>query len=228
MNTIVSAFINLNKFRDPEFYKEHGLKLLELPCPKIIFMDTSLIHTFKSFENEITKIIPITFDEIYLSKYNLTNSTNSTNHAKDTIEYFMIQCNKTEWVRQAIELNLYQSSNYIWIDFGIHHVFHKPVNFNFSKEYSKIRIPSIWDTSIVYGADIYKDVHWYFAGGVFGGDSKMLIQFADLMKEKCESLVNEGKLMWEVNIWYLIWKEHPDLFDIYKINNHDHTMINNY
>ena len=40
---------------------------------------------------------------------------NTCNPIKDTFEYFIIQCNKTEWIREAISLNLFEiSSNFFF------------------------------------------------------------------------------------------------------------------
>ena len=48
------------------------------------------------------------------------------------------------------------------------------------------------------------------------------------MKKKCIELVEQDKhLMWEVNIWYLIWKDNKDLFLPYN-SNHNQTIIDNY
>ena len=33
--------------------------------------------------------------------------------------------------------------------------------------------------------------------------------------------------MWEVNIWYLVWKENKDIFDPY-FSDHNQSVINNY
>jgi hypothetical protein len=144
-------------------------------------------------------------------------------------------CSKTEWITKAIELNYFNSTNFIWIDFGIKHIFNcddndfikKIENIN-KKIYTKIRIGSIWKLDIQYYGDIYKDIRWYFAGGVFGGDIKSLIQFTDLMKEKCIYIMKtKNTIMWEVNIWYLIYKEIPDLFDYYTCD-HNSSLIENY
>jgi hypothetical protein len=63
---------------------------------------------------------------------------------------------------------------------------------------------------------------------VFGGPTNKLIKFADLMKSKCVEIIYERKtLMWEVNVWYLVYLENPELFDSYFCN-HDITIISNY
>jgi len=71
-------------------------------------------------------------------------------------------------------------------------------------------------------------MHWLFLGGIFGGSSKKLVEFADLTKRKCiETIKKENTIMWEVNIWYLIYLEHPELFDTY-ISDHNKTMLIEY
>ena len=48
------------------------------------------------------------------------------------------------------------------------------------------------------------------------------------MKEKCLQIINEtNHLMWEINIWFFIYKEHPELFNYYTAN-HDPNIIINY
>ena len=96
------------------------------------------------------------------------------------------------------------------------------------KKYDKIRIASIWNLDNLYNINLYKNIAWYFAGGIFGGDINSLNQFANLMKEKCiEIITTKNTIMWEVNIWYLIYNENKELFDSY-YGNHDNTIIDNY
>ena len=91
-------------------------------------------------------------------------------------------CTKTEWITKAIKINFFNTSNFIWVDFGIKHVFNCENN-EFIKKierlnntvYKNIRIGSIWNLDIKYGGDIYKDIMWYFAGGVFGGNKESLL-----------------------------------------------------
>jgi hypothetical protein len=145
--------------------------------------------------------------------------------------------NKTEWIKQAIELNPFQTDNFIWIDFGIRHIFPtsftddefiEKINALYNKSYDNVRIGGIWNIHYDYNINIYKDVAWYFAGGVFGGNIESLIKFAYLMKEKCIYIMTtKNTIMWEVNIWYLLYNENNDLFNIY-ICNHDSSLVENY
>ena len=101
------------------------------------------------------------------------------------------------------------------------------INNLYNTQYSKIRIGKIWDIDITYCLDIYKNVAWYFAGTVFGGDKTHLVSFADKTKEKCiEIITTKNTLMWEVNIWYLVYLDNKKLFDAYFCDHNDSTIDN--
>jgi hypothetical protein len=47
--------------------------------------------------------------------------------------------------------------------------------------------------------------------------------------EKCLEIIHtKNTIMWEVNIWYLIYSENKELFNPYTCNNHDDSVIYNY
>ena len=75
---------------------------------------------------------------------------------------------------------------------------------------------------------MYTNVAWYFAGSVFGGDKSKLLAFAEKMKTQCMKIITERQtLIWEVNIWHLIYNESPELFDCYQCDHND-SVIENY
>ena len=244
MNTIVSAFVSSvnNRYHDSiHRYYNYGKLLLKTTVPKVIFVDEDMFNLIGDDYNKTnTTIIKINKTDMYLYKYEnyLTNfQLNSTNYNKDTIQFMFTMCNKTEWVKKAIEINPFQTDHFIWLDFGIRHIFStsckddefiEKINVLYNKTYDNVRIGGIWNIHYDFNINIYKDVAWYFAGGVFGGKNIALIKFADLMKEKCIYIMTtKNTIMWEVNLWYLIYNEHNYLFDIYKCN-HNSSLINNY
>jgi hypothetical protein len=247
MSTIVSAFVsNINeRYSDSlKRYYQHGRILMKSTTPKVIFVDEIMFGLIgDDYDKSNTLIIKIIKTDSYLYNYtsHLTNfQLNSTDHTKDTIEFMFTMCNKTEWIRRAIYLNHFKTENYIWIDFGIKHIlngaftycsdedFIEKINKLKDKKYNRVRIGGIWNLNYEYNIDIYKTVAWYFAGGVFGGNTTALLKFSDLMKEKCISIMtNRNTIMWEVNIWYLIWCENKELFDAYKCD-HNATLVDNY
>jgi len=252
-STIVSAFVTDINFRDDrnlQKYFELGKLLIECDVPKILFFDECMYkyvvenmgETFVSNIN--TRIYKINKSDMYIYKYKeyLKNYQIATdNTEKDTLDFILTMCYKTEWIKKAIISNDFNTSNYIWLDFGIRHVFTCSDEIFIYKvnklkyiEYENVRIASIWknmqDYSRYYNDadDIYKKIMWFFAGGVFGGNKNALLTFSDKMKEKCmEIMLLKGTIMWEVNVWYLIFQECNELFSRYW-GDHNNTIIDNY
>jgi hypothetical protein len=197
-----------------------------------------MYEKIKEYENELTKIILVDKTKYYLYNYmtNITNfNVNNDNPTKDTLEYMFTMCHKTEWIKEAIQLDYFNTTNFTWIDFGIKYIFKcsdnefiDKINNIQNKKYNKIRIGNIWDLNTIYKGDLYSNVFWYFAGSVFGGKKDFLLIFSDKMKQKCiQIIVEKNTIMWEVNIWYLIYMENKDLFDCY-LCDHNETIITNY
>ena len=115
---------------------------------------------------------------------------------------------------------------FAWIDFGIFHMFPSVRVFQsrFFGFIQKMRIrgnvcfASCWNPFLPLpsGFDIYKTIAWVFAGSVFYGDATSLCSLAEKMREKCLQIIELKKtLMWEVNVWYLVFQENPALFSFY-------------
>jgi hypothetical protein len=203
---------------------------------------------YTSYKNKI--FVFFNRSDIYLYKYksDVTDfHVETNNHSKDTIDYMFVQCHKTEWVKMAIILTKQNSNkaidnfNFLWIDYGIYHmirnedVFKNELealvtrNNSNQKGCNSIRIAGCRDLTLVYdNRNMYKNIIWYFAGSVFGGNETALFEFADKMKEKCIQIIkNKQSLMWEINVWYLIYLENREMFNSYMCN-HDVTIISNY
>ena len=241
MTTLVSSFYrNINNRVDRTFedYMNYGKLLLTANIPKIIFTDKETYDKINIFENENTKILISKKEDIYLYQYIdlITNfNVNTKTPDKDTIEYMFMMCNKTEIIRKAIEFNFFNTDNFIWVDFGIKHIFnctdeefnHKIERLNNIK-YDKVRIGSIWNLNMKYFVNNLNDICWYFAGGVFGGNKDYLINFANKTKDMCIKIMNENKtITWEVNIWYMVYIENPNIF-FYYCCDHNSSLIDNY
>jgi hypothetical protein len=238
MTTIVSAFIsNINSYRELDKYVEYGKKLLTIDTPKVIFMEKEIYTEY--FSNDIFPRTNFVFVEktdnyLYEQMEAITEfEVVSTNPGKDTIEYMFVQCNKTEWVKQAVETDPFNTEQFVWIDFGIYHMintedFADCIYKITQQKYDKIRIAGCWDFNAYYHNNYHSKVLWYFAGSVFGGDKTSLCKFADLMKTCCLDFIDEHKkIIWEVNLWYFIYNEHKELFDVYNCG-HDKRIIDNY
>ena len=234
---IVSAYVKLErdvKDKPVEFYLQKGKTFIQrfAAFRKILFIDSAFFSVFSEYANDLTRIIPTSLEELYLYPYReqLGNvSIHTDNTEKDSIDYFMIQCHKTEWVKQAIASELFDANQYIWIDISVDNVLKGSINTTaLTHAYPSVRIGHIWNLHTPYRLDIYREIAWFFAGTVFGGHRNALIEFARITREKCLQLITENNhLMWEVNIWYLLWKTRPDLFSPYPCD-HNSSIITSY
>ena len=268
MTTIVSAFVsNINSKKDMDIFKyyQNGKLLLKSSVPKIIFLDEPMLNLVgEDYDKSNTVLIKINKEDNYLYSYIelLTNFNLKTdNTQKDTLDYIFTMCNKTEWMKNAILLNNFNTENFIWIDFGIRYIFKcsdnefiKKINNLHNKMYNKIRVGKIWNIDEIYRYsedeftlkdpiilqryniplnpgyiyNMYKTITWAFAGGIIGGDKDKILLFAEKMKDKCiEIILKKNTLMWETNIWHLIYIDNKELFDAY-LCDHNNTLIDNY
>jgi len=250
----VNKYIEYGKLLMSNNIKSYKIVFIERDIFNKYFNIVDKYCSFKYEDNIFNYIIEnntifVMFEKTYNYLYNYIDeitqfNVNTDNPGKDTLEYIFVQCHKTEWIKIAISLveiikydmlELNDKLQFIWVDFGIYHMFNNNVdlfNDSFTQLHeiknNKVRIASCIHPNNTYHSDIYKNVAWYFAGSVFGGLGVSLLKFAELMKAECINIIKErNHLMWEVNIWYLIYLKHPELFDPYNCN-HNASIIASY
>ena len=244
---------NNNNMREQTFmiYKENGQKLINLPIKKIIFIDYRYIEQFQT--NIYTKLISINFEDMEIYKYykkvlECKMCVLSPNPNKDTALYHIIQIAKTEFIKKAIELESESKSEseseehsniFAWIDFGICKIFSSDVEFqylisNISKyitmdtiKHDMVKIPGCWKLN---SSDINNDftrVNWYFCGGFFIGYKNVLLEFEKQVKKELTYIIeNENTLIFEVNIWFRLWRKKYILFDWYYGDHNSSIFVN--
>ena len=237
MNTTVvtSLYMGVNKYRSIEDYINYGRKLLSQQVNKIIYIEREVYDMYYADDTweANTTFRYITAADVYLNAYDeyVTEFDIITNlPEKDTKEYMYLMCNKTEWVRRAIEEDPYKSNNFVWLDFGVYHMIKEDIVFNecvknlCDKKYDSVRIAGGRKT----GGEGNRRVNWFFLGTIFGGDKTKLILFCDKMKERCIDIVKrERRIYWEVNVWYDIWVENEEIFSVY-LSNHNESILRMY
>jgi hypothetical protein len=242
--TLVSSFmsgVNNCAHKTDELYYEFARPLLLSPAPKIIFLDEPMFNTVveKSEYNDAnTKIMLFPKSQMvwYDKRDTLNYGAISDQTTKDTIEFFITMCNKTSWIKMAIEMNTFETEQFVWVDFGISNILKgmsleemtEHITKLATKEYDLVRMGNIHDLNTPFYWDISTRVCWYFAGGVFGGQFEMLLFFNDLVVKECNRLMeSENRLLWEVNIWYFVYQKAPHLFDCYRCD-HNLSLISEY
>jgi len=245
MTTIVSAYVDIKKPKGQwtrEKYLERGKLLLEMDVPKVVFLEETVIKQFGAAYLAAlpkTAIVPYKKEQLLLNELVAEGASVELpkpppRETEPSLDYLSIQINKTEWVRQAVAINPHDTAQFMWIDFGIYHIFKDPAIFKEcvlncqNKAYDNVRIAGIWGLNRVMSEyQIRNTPLWFFAGGVFGGDKDKLLVFADKLKEKTREVIKKGYVMWEVNLWYLVCLENRELFDSYS-SDHNLSILSNY
>jgi len=137
-------------------------------------------------------------------------------------------------------------SYYAWLDFGIRHMYPSVMAFDMAIYGLRDRLtlhkhesigtcssgvvyaPSCWSPEKQYTQDVYREIFWVFSGSAFGGCTKALLEFARRTKTKCiDILTTRRRLMWEVNVWYLVYRDCPGLFSLF-YGNHNADIVTNW
>lgn len=134
------------------------------------------------------------------------------NQDKDVEGYMMLMHAKTEFLKDAIDRNIWNSTHFSWIDFNISHIF--KYHFNDTLNYLKFlssqhfvdnffTIPGCTDKMDLNNMYIWlNNVQWRFCGGFIVGDKQSLIDFYQVCKDRMsEFIALHKKLVWEVNYW---------------------------
>jgi hypothetical protein len=142
-------------------------------------------------------------------------------YTKDTKEYIALMNSKTEFMKYAIEENLWNSTHFAWIDFNIFHIMKNDDKYptqmlrtlmkcNFQKE-DFLVVPGCWDYNWTNEWSIPNEVCWRFCGGFFLGTSEAIMAFHNLYETHFQEFLRKyGVLTWEVNFWS--WLELNQLF----------------
>jgi hypothetical protein len=238
--TIVTMFYDIRKIENDESnknkYKYIELAqqfILTLPYPIIFFIDDEDIETYNIINNtrknielfKFTIIIKINIKNTYfykdlsiLQELQNTYVINNINLNKDTPLYIILNNNKFFFIEKTIELNPFNSSHFIWMDFGINHVAKNPelIHEWITKVPDKIKQlcinPYIENTEPkTYFANILHNC----AGGIFSGSKENMIKYIQLFKEKNEQIYNENWYQLDEAVMTMVQRENHELFDFY-------------
>ena len=207
--------------------------MLTLPYPIIFFIDDEDNEIYEYIYNarrkhnllQLTNICKIGFTKTYFYK-DLSRleelQTKFIIHNGDlkheTPLYIILTNNKFFFMEKAIELNPFNSSHFIWMDFGINHVakntelIHEWINCVPDKIKQLCINPYIEsDEPKKYFENIWHNC----AGGLFSGSKENLLKYVELFKQKTEQIYNEDWYQLEEAVMTIIQRENYELFDFY-------------
>lgn len=238
MNTFVTSFIDLTlleekRKQDTKLYLDHGINLLQYPFNFVVFCDKKSQKILYKNLGENSNIKYVIVKPNNLPIFNLLSKDSKLPEKrklnKYTYNYMALMLAKTYFLEEAIKLNYFDSTHYIWIDLAIFrlHLNQSTLSTNLYKinayQEERIRLPGCYLN--MYNKElVVNKPDWTACGGLLSGSKEYLIQFISLVNEMILILQRENIIVWEVNLWSCIIKLYPELFDWYHAY-HDDSMF---
>ena len=111
---IVTGYIELGNGRTKDYYLSPGARLLSIGRPVVAFIDKSIHKEISCIDS---KIFDASIDSCYLYRATRNSYAPTEESIKDTVDYMVVQHQKTEWISLALRELDYDVA--IWVDFGI-------------------------------------------------------------------------------------------------------------
>jgi hypothetical protein len=126
----------------------------------------------------------------------------------DTRNFHCIMNAKPELVARVIQSGFYSTPQYAWIDFSIFHIVKdRPATIQrlhllaHTRFKPGVHIPGCWQRG-AQAQSLLAAVNWRFCGGFFLGDVDSLKHFYTKSASTLKSILAQGHLVWEVNVWH--------------------------
>jgi hypothetical protein len=238
MITVVTCFFDLQRRegstrRDAEFYLEHGRKLCGFNVPMVIFADPEYAPRIREMReaaghNDRTLVVPFLFEQLphhartqQIIENRKMNPIPMLNPLKDTAQYQILIWAKPWLVRQAIDLDPFAATHYVWHDFALHHVAttnHVVEDDVYTDEPRKIRYMEIrvMDPRLMTDwKEYFRQFHWYCAGAMFRGPRERMVWFYEQFDLVLNEILDAGFAPLDQEITPVLVHRFPDRFESY-------------
>jgi hypothetical protein len=206
--------------------------LLKLPFPVIFFIDDNeeTYHAICEARKELnlldkTYIFMKDFKTTYFYKYfSRLQELQAQFHIingeiqHETPLYVILNNNKFDCIDKAISINPFNSTHFIWMDFGINHVAQNTDKiFDWiNKVPDKIKQLCINPfTENTPNKEHFRFIYHNIAGGLFSGSIENMKKYSDLFKNKTEEIYNDNWYQIDEAVMTMVHRENPELFDLY-------------
>ena len=212
--------------------------LLNIKCNIIIFTSLDLVNYFENIKliNTILhlKIIVKEFNEFYIfKKYDkffwlYQKFIDPTPHVGRSKECYILWNSKMNFVKEAIELNPFNSDKFVWNDIGSmrnkyfsNFLSHYPLYNNISTD----KLDIVLLTDYTDKTQIYYQNERHLSGSIFGASKDIFLQIIDLYYKYLDDYINKEYFIGcDQQILSTIYIKHPELFNL--INPHVNNMNN--
>jgi hypothetical protein len=232
--TFVTAFMNIYNTpfqnKDVEWRFRHFKKIAETGIQLAVFCSRDCFDYMQKLVETFPNIKVIQYMDLNETwTYQLCDDIeqkigeplilpNTRNAEKDTREYIILMNAKTEYLKMAIDANLWSSTHFAWIDFNIYHIFQGREQYvhEFLTAMTKrtmapyfLTLPGCWGKEHVHEEFLMNDICWRFCGGFFIGSGDRVLEFHKCYQDYfADFLLSKKKLIWEVNFWAYLELRH--------------------
>ena len=231
--TIVTAFIDLNITRPPKKnikpydYFDQSKQTLSIRQNMVIFVSASMVDRVYEFRRSLglkskTKIIEVNArDHLYMLDQlprvacNIDKNVPPYNIPK----YIMAVNSRYNLIQRAIDMNVFGSDYFAWVDFSAGHIVDIPADtlIRYNNEH-KIRLSWIGRISGTGEPDnpfYFKYNYKCCGGGVFVGHKYMMTELIRIHHEEFVRLMDAGYCINDDKLLFIIFEKYPRLFDMY-------------
>lgn len=239
--TIVTMFYNIrekegNKYSESKLnhsvnrYFDFAKKfILTLPYNLMVFTDCAecidMVKTERENYKNQTYICNKKFEDTHFYKYlerledlQKKYPIYNANLEHETPMYIILNNNKFDFMETAINLNPFDSSHFIWMDFGINHVAlnMEKIDDWFYEIPNKIKQLCINPyIENVENKSMFHNIYHHMAGGFFTGSKENLMKYIDLFKLKTQQIYDEEWYQIDEAVMTMVQRENPDLFELF-------------
>jgi hypothetical protein len=248
--TLVTAYFNLTKCYDAskeindrgkEYYMSHALSTLNMPYNLVIYCDEESLEYIKELRpkylEDKTHYVIRNFDEFKFNKNGTLLNENFSDYRKkiidnrkkcpynfdnrNTASYYLFCMSRYAMLKEAIEVNTFNSTHFCWINFCIERMGFK--NLLRLEEALSINRDKFSTCYIDYiPEDLIKDTSNYFkwgrcsmCSGFFTGNKYYMHKVCDLIENKFLEYLDKGYGHADEQLYSPVYFDAPHLFEHY-------------
>ena len=214
-------------------YFEKAAPFFQKPFPMVIFTEARFRESILAARplefHDKTLIIVKEYEELDLfdqlptfTENHNTNPVINLDVQKFTPLYKLLVNHKTNFVREVIETNPFQTTSFAWMDLRLHSVYNASVEETTEVinniDPNRVKLMFMCDLPLwhINGRhDFYSWTRGKVAAGFFAGRREPLLRFAKLCQEELMEAIREHMSPSDEMIYSFVTAHHLDLFDPY-------------
>lgn len=213
--------------------------MLSVRLPMVVFTDEEEIveHVYKTRLEygllEMTVIARLPFEHTFfyqdletlekrMEAFHIVN----WNKDKDTPLYILLNNNKFDFLKRAMEMNPFNTEFFLWMDMGIQHCTKATKEewlevselwpsfiYQDREHIHQLRIHTVTKPDEMLWKDYFRMIYHHVAGGLFGGHKDRIEEYIQLFKEQWHKILHEEE-WWQLDeaVMTILTERFPEKF----------------